>query len=193
MKYIIGIDEVGRGPIAGPVTLCAVIAEPSFEKELVGIKDSKKLSPQRREEWNAKLEEFVGRGSVRFAVAHVDASVIDAIGIAPSIRQALAQTLLDLEARATDTHVMLDGSLKAPPQFSQETIIKGDEKVPFIALASIAAKVSRDGLMTAASVDYPGYGFERHKGYGTKAHYEALQKLGVSVLHRRTFITGLSA
>ncbi len=189
VRYLIGIDEVGRGPIAGPVTLCAAIAEPGFETELIGIKDSKKLSPQKREEWFMRLEEFVRRGGVRFAVAHVPADVIDTIGIAPAIRKALAQTLTDLAPDVAMVHIMLDGSLKAPKEFSQETIIKGDEKIPIISLASIAAKVQRDRLMVTAAETYPGYGFEQHKGYGTKAHYMALQKLGLTPLHRRSFIS----
>lgn len=192
MNYIIGIDEVGRGPIAGPVTLCAAIAEPGFEKELLGIKDSKQLTSAKREEWYARLQEFVRTGSVRFAVAHVEAHIIDSIGIAPAIRQALAQTLTKLAVDPVTTHIMLDGSLKAPKEFSQETIIKGDEKIPLISLASIAAKVQRDALMVAAAGKYPGYGFERHKGYGTKAHYEALRRLGLSPLHRKSFLSSLN-
>jgi ribonuclease HII len=116
------------------------------------------------------------------------AETIDREGIATAVRRALWRGVNALAPDAALVKVMLDGSLKAPPEYAQETIINGDELVPLISLASIAAKVSRDRLMLELAKEYPQYGFEKHKGYGTAAHYEALKKYGLSAIHRRSFI-----
>ncbi len=127
-------------------------------------------------------------GYTRFVVEFESAETIDNEGIAVAVRRALSRGVNALAPDAALVKVQLDGALRAPPEYSQETIINGDELVPLISLASIAAKVSRDRLMHVLAKEYPQYGFEQHKGYGTKLHYEMLQKHGLSVIHRRSFI-----
>lgn len=187
---LVGIDEVGRGPLAGPVTVCACAVPADFDfTKFAGIRDSKKLSPKKREEWHAALVAMKDRGEIDFAFASVDAVDIDRLGIATAIRDALELSLGALRLDPTTTQVMLDGSLRAPDVFTlQETIIKGDDKVPVISAASIIAKVVRDRHMDEMAVTYPGYGLEKHKGYGTAVHREALQRLGPTPFHRLSFL-----
>ena len=203
-KYIVGIDEVGRGPIAGEVAVGAVLifAEhyKKVEKLFPVIKDSKKLTPKKREAWLEKIREAEQKGYLISKVSFVSSAIIDKKGIAHSIRTALAESLesvvfaaaqLPIEARPNETKgikVLLDGGLKAPKEYEyQETIIKGDEKELVIALASIVAKVTRDERMTRLSKKFPEYGFEQHKGYGTPAHLAALREHGPCMEHRRSF------
>ena len=147
-----------------------------------------KLSEKKREAIFEMLEARAAEGSARYVVEYGSAADIDARGIAVVIREAVSRAVNQLAPDAALAEVLLDGSLKAPPEYSQQTIIGGDESVPLISLASIAAKVSRDRLVTALAAEYPEYGFEVHKGYGTKAHYEALRKHGLCAIHRRSFI-----
>lgn len=202
MRYLIGIDEAGRGPLAGPVAVGAVMVAHDFNFNIVkGVRDSKKLTAFARAYWYWRLHELERSGQLRFAVAFSSARSIDTKGIVPSIRSALARCLekleqvskespwkiqgLSLESVAT---VRLDGNLKAPPHFrDQTTIIRGDESEPIISLASIAAKVSRDCLMRRLSARYPAYGFDRHKGYGTREHRELIVQNGFCDIHRTTF------
>ncbi len=190
MRYVIGVDEAGRGPLAGPVAVGVVAVEDGFDvaKEFPGVRDSKKLSEKKREAIFEMLEAHAARGGVRFVVEYGSAADIDTRGIAVVVREAVSRAVNQLAPDAALAEVLLDGSLKAPPEYSQQTIIGGDESVPLISLASIAAKVSRDRLVTALAAEYPEYGFEVHKGYGTKAHYEALRKHGLCAIHRRSFI-----
>lgn len=190
MAYILGIDEAGRGPLAGPVSVGAVIVPEGFDiaKEFPGVADSKKLSEKKREALYALLEARAAMGDVRFTVEFESAAVIDADGIATAVRRALSRAVESLAPDPTLVRVQLDGSLHAPAQYAQETIIGGDALVPLISLASIAAKVERDRLMCRLAEEYPQYGFEIHKGYGTRAHYDALGEYGLSAIHRRTFI-----
>ena len=197
MKALIGIDEVGRGPIAGPVAVCAYSAKTRIDVprqksgEKLKLRDSKKLSRERREEWFAHIEQWKAEGKCDFHVAIIPAKEIDKNGIAPSIRKAIAICLEKINAD-TGTLVLLDGGLKAPSQFKkQETIIKGDESEPVISLASIVAKVTRDRYMFKQAKLYPKYSFENHVGYGTKAHYEAIKKHGLTPLHRKSFLKGI--
>jgi ribonuclease HII len=120
-------------------------------------------------------------------VKSVSAASIDSKGIAPAIRRAIAAGISDLECDPADTFIKLDGSLRAPAEFTQETIIKGDDKEQVIGLASIMAKVTRDRYMVQQDAKYPQYGFAQHKGYGTKAHIEAIAKYGFSPIHRRSY------
>lgn len=196
VKDIIGIDEVGRGPIAGPVAVCSFRCGPDFFTTIIEIKtplrDSKKLSKKQREEWFVYLQQCKKDGLCDYAVSFVSPENIDRFGIAPSIKKALKVSLEKIAPDANDVLVYLDGGLKAPEQFThQETIIKGDELHPVISCASIIAKVSRDRVMTMHAKDYPDYGFENHSGYGTKAHYEAIKKHGMTVLHRKTFLKSI--
>ncbi len=192
-KMIIGIDEVGRGPLAGPVTLCACAIPAGqlkkfFAGEFKGIKDSKKLSPQAREFFFEKVKAKRGQGSVVYAVSHVSAVIIDRIGISKAVARALKRCLIKLDLTAARCQVLLDGSLKAPAHFqNQKTIIRGDATVPIISLASVIAKVTRDRKMTRLAKEFPEYGLEIHKGYGTLLHQKALKKHGLSPLHRRSF------
>ncbi len=189
VKYLIGIDEAGRGPLAGPVSVGAVMVPVDFDFSLVdGVRDSKKLSEKKRESLFARFEELRESGQISFAVAFSPASIIDSKGIVFAIRAALAATLEKLGARADECEIRLDGSLKAPEQFKQQqTIIRGDDSEPVISMASIAAKVIRDRHMVAIASQYPAYGFDVHKGYGTLAHRRAIIRDGLSDIHRATF------
>lgn len=190
IKYIIGIDEVGRGPLAGPVAVGAVFLPVGFPRSFYkGVRDSKKLSPQIREEWCQKIEKAAKEGKLKFAVSFVGHNVIDKKGLSYSIKKALSQSLKKLDVSPEEVKIFLDGGLKAPPEFkNQETVIKGDDKIPAISLASIVAKVARDKRMVQLSEIYPNYGFHSHKGYGTYAHCVALKKYGLCPIHRRSFL-----
>jgi len=187
---MLGVDEAGRGPLAGPVSVGVVAVPEGFDvlKEFPGVADSKKLSEKRREKLFALLEARATVGDVRFVVAYESEHAIDREGIAVVIHRAVERGVRKLAPDVALAKVQLDGSLHAPTEYAQETIINGDELIPLISLASIAAKVSRDRLMCELAETYPAYGFEKHKGYGTRAHYEALQKHGLCVIHRRSFI-----
>lgn len=186
-RYIIGIDEVGRGPLAGPVAVGAIAITPQLLKKFRTIKESKQLSETKREEWSAKI--FAAAGDeLHVAVAMVSAKEIDRIGIAPAIRKALRVALKKLAIDPKDARVLLDGGLYAPDEYTnQETIIRGDASETAIAMASVVAKVKRDTLMIRLAKKYPEYNFSQHKGYGTKAHIQALHAHGLSEIHRKSF------
>jgi ribonuclease HII len=202
IKYVIGIDEVGRGPIAGPVAVCAFICAinnyeliiKNAKKELkIPLRDSKKLNKKQRELWFNFLKTEKEKGNCDFAVSFVSSDNIDEFGIVKCIQKALDSSLLNLlKTNGLETkayQLFLDGGLKAPAIYkNQETIIKGDELHPIISLASIVAKVSRDRIMNNYAKEFPEYGFDKNVGYGTKAHYEALKKQGQTPIHRKTFI-----
>jgi ribonuclease HII len=189
IKYIIGVDEVGRGPIAGPVAIGAFLIPRSLSwKDFKGLKDSKKLSEKVREEWFKKLNVLP---KARFAVSFTSHTQIDRRGIVPAISSALTRSLKKLNVKPEECLILLDGGLRAPSEFiNQKTIIKGDEKECAIACASIMAKVSRDRRMVTFARTYPKYGFEVHKGYGTKKHYEQISRLGACAIHRKSFLKG---
>ncbi|MEK7575151.1 MAG: ribonuclease HII [Patescibacteria group bacterium] len=194
IKYIVGIDEAGRGPLAGPVSVGAFAVSVEWQNKLSGffpkgkVKDSKKLSSQVRENIFNLLQVAKGRSEISYAVSFSSAELIDRKGISFSIRQALARSLTKLGIAPGSAQVLLDGSLSAPAEFlNQRTIIKGDEKESVIALASIVAKVSRDRKMKMFAKKYPEYGFEVHKGYGTREHCQYIKKHGLSPIHRRSF------
>ena len=192
MRFLIGVDEAGRGPLAGPVAVGIVAVHEGFDvaKEFPGVADSKKLSEKRREEIFKMLEARAILGDVRFVVEFEDSETIDREGIAPSVKKALFRGVNFLVSKYgfTKPTILLDGALHAPGEYTQETIINGDELVPLISLASIAAKVTRDRLMKELALQFPQYGFEKHKGYGTKAHYAALAEHGPCAIHRRSFL-----
>ncbi len=203
VKYCIGIDEAGRGPIAGPVAVggCMIksgeviaLEEELLEKFMRGkLKDSKKLSEKKREEIFAWMQEKQKAGELQYSVSMGSSKTIDEGGIVPTISRAMARVLTMLaKGQEGDVLVKLDGGLKAPEAFKyQETIVRGDEREVVISLASIAAKVTRDAYMKKLGEVYnkegKEYGFERHKGYGTKAHYETIGEYGLCSEHRRSF------
>ncbi len=184
-KWHIGIDEAGRGPLAGPVSVGAVMVPYDFDFSIFkNLKDSKKLSEARREEFFEVINK-----KIKYAVVMVSNKIIDKKGISYAIRFAIKSVLKKLNPNPNQTKIFLDGSLKAPAEFDQETIIKGDEKIPVISLASIMAKVTRDRHMKKISKKYPFFDFQVHKGYGTQKHILSIQKHGPSDLHRKTFLS----
>ncbi|MEK7135938.1 MAG: ribonuclease HII [Patescibacteria group bacterium] len=195
MRCMLGVDEAGRGPLAGPVAVGVAAVAEGFDvmREFPGVADSKKLSEKKREKIFEMLETRVSAGDARFAVEFESAETIDEEGIVAAVRRvnALADEIghpMSQGHRMSNFHIQLDGALRAPLEYAQETIINGDELVPLISLASIAAKVIRDRRMVEFSKQYPLYGFEKHKGYGTAMHYEMLKKHGFCDIHRRSFI-----
>ncbi len=196
MKYVVGIDEVGRGPLAGCVTVCVVVCEKTTytklkrDKNLPALgKDSKKLKPWEREEYAKTLKQL----NIQHVVVHISNTLIDTKGISFCIRKAIADGMKKLNIDPSVSEVLLDGGLKASLEFKkQKTIIKGDEKERIIAWASILAKVSRDTLMTRLHKKYPEYGFGQHKGYGTQKHRNAIKLHGVSPIHRRSFCKNIT-
>jgi ribonuclease HII len=192
-KYIVGIDEVGRGPLAGPVMVGAFcVASIDSEKVLAvlsGITDSKKVSEKKRMSYEEKIKELQKQNLVMIAVAGVSANVIYAKGIVPAIKSTLASSLKKLNLNPQDVFVYLDGGLFAPSEYMhQETITKGDSKIWQIGAASVVAKVLRDQKMIDYGKKNPQYGFEKHKGYGTKKHVQAIKEFGVLDIHRVSWI-----
>lgn len=187
-QTMLGIDEAGRGPLAGPVSVGVVMVPARFDFSfLEGVRDSKQMTELGREIWFERLRILEETHGVRYSVQFSSAKFIDTYGIASAVRSAIARALHILEA-PDYSRILLDGALRAPKRFSnQQTIIGGDESEPLIALASIAAKVKRDRLMRKLALKYPEYGFEVHKGYGTPAHKKALELYGLSDMHRRSF------
>lgn len=187
-KWLIGIDEAGRGPLAGPVSVGVVKVPRNFDWDLIpGVGDSKQVKPVQREIIFRRAQELRHHRQLDFVVAMVGAPVIDEKGIVYAIKLALSRCIKCLELDLATCHIRLDGSLHAPDQFSQETIIKGDATEPAIGLASIVAKVTRDRYMTRIARRWTQYGFEQHMGYGTKAHREAIASYGKSPIHRVTY------
>ena len=192
----IGIDEVGRGPIAGPVTIGVFAVQKKALKEkkvkevLHHVKDSKQLTEKQREILFQDINSLTRkRKDIIYRTVSISATEIDRRGIAPCIRTAIARGLSQTKVDPAQTQVFLDGGLKAPDRFTkQETIIKGDQLNPLISAASIVAKVTRDRYMVRIEKIFPGYGFSQHKGYGTKMHYRKIKKQGLSELHRATWI-----
>ncbi len=191
-QHLIGIDEVGRGPIAGPVAVGAfVFLTPESKKLFKGVKESKQLTEEKREAWYVEILQAQKQGYVDFCVTFQSEKIIDTKGLTFAINTCLEKSLVTVLRDPEISLILLDGGLYAPEHFLfQETIIKGDVKEKVIALASICAKVERDRKMKKLAKKYPGYGFEVHKGYGTKAHYEALRKGGMTAIHRKSFLKG---
>ncbi len=186
-RFLIGIDEAGRGPLAGPVSLAAVMVPADFNLFFFrGIKDSKQLNERERETWYEKILHF--GGGLEWSASFSSHSIIDRKGITKAVYQALSRTLRMLPVDPEECRVLMDGGLKAPPEFIyQETLIRGDETVALIAAASIIAKVKRDRHMKSLARKFPQYGFDVHKGYGTDNHRQAIQSFGLSEIHRTTF------
>lgn len=191
MQYIVGIDEAGRGPLAGPVSVGAVAVPINGDLMSLfdGVDDSKKLSAKKREYFFELLKEEAQKNDIHFFAAFSSAEYIDSYGIVPAIQRALNESLKHVVPSPESASIFLDGSLHAPKCYlKQETIIGGDGSIPVISLASVVAKVSRDAYMVRMSKKFPQYGFEKHKGYGTKMHADMLKEHGMSSIHRRTFL-----
>lgn len=182
-EYIAGVDEAGRGPLAGPVYAAAVILKPVARID--GINDSKKLSEKKREE----LYDVIIENSIAYAVYSVDEKTIDEVNILNATYMAMNGAVNSLSVRPD--FVLIDGNSIKNMTLPHETIVKGDAKSISIAAASILAKVSRDRYIIKMAEKYPEYGFEKHKGYGTKAHTEAILKYGPCEIHRKTFLKKL--
>jgi ribonuclease HII len=188
-KILIGVDEAGRGPLAGPVAV-GIVAVPhgfNIKKAFPGVGDSKALTEKKREELYAVAVQLKKAGTITFCVRFAGAAVIDSKGISHAVKKSVWNGVQTLAPQADAAHVLLDGLLSAPPEYSQETIIKGDATEPVISLASIIAKVSRDRLMCKLAKQYPEYGFNIHKGYGTKQHRDIIARIGISEVHRKTY------
>lgn len=182
-ELICGVDEAGRGPLAGPVCAAAVI----LPKGLVipGLNDSKKLSDKRRRE----LFPIIQQEAVSFGIAFASQEEIDEINILQATFLAMRRAMEQLNPQPE--FALIDGNRETDFGVPCKTVIKGDSLSANIAAASVLAKVTRDNWMMEAAEKYPGYAFEIHKGYGTKAHYAALEKLGPCPIHRRTFLKKL--
>lgn len=190
IRFLVGVDEAGRGPLAGPVAVGAVVVSAGKRHPLLaGVKDSKMLTPRARREWFGKIRIARKNGTLGYSVSCVGPKIIDDKGIVFAVRLAVSRSLKKLGVPPHRTLVLLDGSLSAPKSFIfQKTIIRGDQTVPIISLASIPAKVVRDGKMIRLSKKYPDFGFEIHKGYGTRSHYKKIRKHGTCEIHRNSFL-----
>jgi ribonuclease HII len=188
-RWIIGVDEAGRGPLAGPVAVGLVAAPEDMDirEEFPGVADSKKLTAGARETLYALVEMRARRGDIKFCARFSSHKYIDTYGLTRAVERGVASGLKRLDIHHRECRVVLDGLLTAPGHFVQETIIRGDDLVPIISLASIVAKVRRDRLMRRMAAEHPQWGFEIHKGYPTPAHYAAIEEWGLSTIHRRRF------
>lgn len=190
-KILVGVDEAGRGPLAGPVAVGVAAVSNRFDikRAFPKINDSKQLTEQTREELYSIAVELKKAGEIDFCVRFMSAQRIDEIGITAAVKKSVWSGVRTLMRNNDhdEVHVLLDGLLSAPPEFSQETIVRGDATEPVISLASIIAKVSRDRLMCRLAKQYPDYGFEVHKGYGTKKHRDIIAQIGLSEVHRRSY------
>ncbi|MBP3448611.1 MAG: ribonuclease HII [Clostridia bacterium] len=181
--YICGVDEAGRGPLCGPVAAAAVIMpKHSF---IEGVNDSKKLSEKKRE----ALYEQIIKEAVAYSVCLIDNDEIDKINILNATLKAMEEAINGLSVKAE--FALIDGNQNRGITTPNKTVVKGDAKSYSIACASILAKVTRDRLLDEYEKEYPGYGFSKHKGYGTKAHYEAIAAYGITPIHRKSFLKKL--
>lgn len=180
IKFVCGVDEAGRGPLAGPVCAAAVILPPYVNIE--GLNDSKKLTDKRRRE----LMPVIKEQAIAYGIGFASHEEIDSINILQATFLAMERAIAQLEGKAE--FALIDGNREKDFGLPVKTVVKGDSLSASIAAASILAKVTRDDLMEDLANTYPGYGFEIHKGYGTKAHYDALRELGPSPVHRMSFL-----
>jgi ribonuclease HII len=184
-KHIAGLDEAGRGALAGPVAVGAVILptdEALLARTLDGVRDSKQMTPLARETLAPCIKQIARAWSVGFA----SADEIDSLGIVPATRLAALRALMGLSL--VPDYLLTDFRLELPElDISQTALVKGDALCPSIAAASVLAKTARDQLMCELDLCYQGYGLGRHKGYGTQAHRSAMERLGISPIHRRSF------
>jgi ribonuclease HII len=180
VQLICGVDEAGRGPLAGPVCAAAVILPPHVE--IPGLNDSKKLSDQRRRE----LFPIIKKQAIAYGIGYASQEEIDEINILQATYLAMERAISQLQVKPE--LALIDGNRAKDFGLPVETVVKGDSRSASIAAASILAKVSRDDRMLEEAEQYPQYGFAIHKGYGTKAHYEALREFGACPIHRKSFL-----
>lgn len=180
-KLVCGVDEAGRGPLCGPVVAAAVILKP--RQMIDGVNDSKKISEKKRE----KLYEDIMANALAVGVGMSDVDVIEEVNILNATKLAMKQAISNLKIQPE--YVLIDGNQMIDITMDAETVVSGDAKSESIAAASIIAKVTRDRMLLEWDKEYPEYGFAKHKGYGTKAHIEAIGKYGLTPLHRKSFCT----
>ena len=180
-KNIAGLDEVGRGPLAGNVVACAVIMPLDKKYRIDGVQDSKKLTAKKREYLANKIKEV----AIDYAICEISAEEIDNINILNATKKAMLQCVQSL--KISPDYLLIDGNFLLQTDILQEFVVHGDAKSYSIAAASILAKVYRDNQMQEMAKIYPEYSFEKHKGYGTKVHIEAIKKYGLCKIHRKTF------
>lgn len=178
-KYICGVDEAGRGPLCGPVVAAAVILKK--DDKIEGVNDSKKLSEKKRE----KLYDEIIKKAIAVGVGVSDVEVIEDINILNATKKAMCEAISNLKIKPE--YALIDGNQGIDIDIAYDTVVKGDLKSESIAAASIVAKVTRDRLLREYDKKYPEYGFAKHKGYGTKAHIEAIKKYGLTPIHRPSF------
>ncbi len=189
--YIGGVDEVGRGPLAGPVVAACVVLPKDFN--VLGVDDSKKVTEKKRNE----LYDIILEQALCYGIAEKDNKIIDEVNILEATRLAMAEAIARADAMLKERtgneidYILFDAMQIDTVKKSQSSIIKGDSKSVSIAAASIVAKVYRDRMMVEYDSVYPGYGFVSNKGYGTKAHYEGLHEQGLTPIHRKTFLKNL--
>ena len=179
IKVIAGIDEAGRGPLAGPVVACAVILKP--DERIEGVNDSKKLSPKKRD----KLFDEIKEKCLAYSLGIVDNNIIDEINILEATRLAMKKAIEGLNIKPE--YILVDAESHIDTDVPLRGIIKGDSLSQSIAAASIIAKVTRDRMMEEYANEYPEYQFEKHKGYGTAIHIQKLKEFGMTPIHRKTF------
>ena len=183
VKYIVGVDEVGRGPLAGPVVAAAVVLPLDEAHIVAGVDDSKKLSPKKRDILSAAIKEC----ALAYEICRVEPAVIDEINILQATRLCMKQAIEKIPFDAG--MVLVDGNMTLDISLPQRSVVHGDARSYSIGAASILAKVYRDKLMEEYAKEYPVYAFERNKGYGTAAHIAAIREYGLCPIHRRTFTT----
>lgn len=181
-KYVAGVDEVGRGPLAGPVVAACVILP--LDCEILGIDDSKKLSEKKRSE----LNETINSIAIAVGIGSATNKEIDEINILNATKLAMKRAIIAASKKAEPDILLIDAVQLSDVEIEQESVVKGDEKFASVAAASIVAKVARDNYMIDMDEIYKGYGFKSNKGYGTRAHYEGISNVGVSPIHRKTFL-----
>ena len=190
-EYVVGLDEVGRGPLAGPVVTAAILIRANAEISIDGVNDSKKLSEKNR---NKLYKIITNDKNIEWGIGMVSEKVIDKINILEATKLAMLEAILQVEKKInrSSDYLLIDGNftlqqVQGEKKIQQKSIVKGDQKVISIAAASIIAKVTRDRIMEKMHKKYPQYGFDKHKGYGTELHIKMLKKFGACPIHRKSF------
>jgi ribonuclease HII len=193
IEYVAGLDEVGRGPLAGPVVACAVIFEKNFKYPKIKVRDSKKLSAEQREEVYKIL---INHPQVKWGIGIVSEKIIDEINILQATKLAMVKALAHLVSKPESKKLkigflLLDGSFKINSKIPQKSVVKGDVKIYSCAAASIIAKITRDQIMEEYDKEYPAYNFKQHKGYGTALHLQKIKENGLCKIHRMSFVKSI--